>query len=279
MGGFSLEQTLFNFNKDYSKPNKNEIVMRQQIVDHFKQKIELFYKLKCDLFGSFLSKTALPYSDIDLNISTESSKSSREDIIELLSDIPSKFEGWEYNLLKEAKIPVLTLCKKNFVVQLTCNTDGVIKSQFMLKFIEKFPNTRLIIQIIKHLLHEHKLDTISSGGINTYSIFVMMVALFHQFTDLDIKTCHSKLLVRFLEFYTCLDWKHSLITARGVYHNPNQSNCFIEDPMEYNRNLIHHSWQLQKAKDLFVYALDHLYKQGRYPAFLKLTPYQATSRQ
>ena len=276
----SLEQQLINFNKDFAKPTKTEVVSRNQIVTYFQQKLEYYYHVKCDLFGSFLSKTALPYSDIDLNITMQNSNSSKDEIIALLSDIPSKLEGWEFNLLTDARIPVLTLSKQHFEVQLTCNTQGVSKSVFMLTFLEKFPNTRLIIQLIKHLLHEHQLDNVSSGGLNTYSIFVMMIALFHQFTDLDMYTSHSKLLIRFLEFYTCLDWNHSLITGRGVYFNKLQLDLYIEDPMEYNRNLCNGSWQLSKVKQILVHALDCLNSNisHQYPSFLKLTQYQAVEQ-
>eukprot|EP00835_Amoeboradix_gromovi_P005470 NODE_517_length_7343_cov_0.253313.p4 type:complete len:281 gc:universal NODE_517_length_7343_cov_0.253313:4515-5357(+) len=271
----SLSQQLVNFDKEFAMPTKNEELARQQIVSYFQSKVEYYYNLKCDLFGSFLTKTAMPYSDIDLNITFDKPDLTREAVIKLLEEIPTKIVGWEYNLLKDAKIPVLTMNKKSHIVQLTCNTGGVSKSCFMLTFIEKFPNTRLIIQLIKQLLHEHTIDSISCGGLNTYSIFVMMIALFHQFTDLDHNTSHSKLLLRFLEFYTCLDWNSALITGRGVYFNSRQNSLFIEDPMEYGRNLTHSSWQLAKVKDLFSYALDNLNKNSHYPAFLKLTPYKA----
>eukprot|EP00834_Sanchytrium_tribonematis_P004055 NODE_181_length_13917_cov_0.838110.p7 type:complete len:287 gc:universal NODE_181_length_13917_cov_0.838110:8371-7511(-) len=274
----SLETQILNFHKDFARSTKKEVLERQQILAYFVQKIEYFYKLKVELFGSISSNTALPYSDIDLNVTVDKTRSGKDSLVQLLSDIPKKLDGWNYNLLKDAKIPVLTMHKKSFVVQLTCNTDGVAKGEFMKKFIDNFPKTRLIIQLLKHFLHEHDLDSIKNGGLNTYCISVMMIALFHQFTDLSCSTSYSKLLTRFLEFYCCLNWSNALITSRGVYFNEKQVGLFIEDPMEYGRNLSHSSWQIDRVRELFNIALENLHKAGHFPGFLKLTRLQAMQR-
>ena len=99
--------------------------------------------------------------------------------------------------LIEADITIETLN-----VQSQSNHLGIISTQAINEWLEEIPTLRCIILALKRLLQSRDLHKTYQGGLNTFSMTVLVVCYIYH-AELQKETNPAVVLERILSFYAC----------------------------------------------------------------------------
>ena len=215
-------------------PTQADIIIREHIIQNLCERIKMALKaenLNSNFMvipsGSSLNSTFLPCADIDIVLFFYPVPCNSTDIMNLLMDklldltMDNKFQP-----IFTAKVPVL----KFFVdpnIQVDISIDelqGPLNVVSVRKILEKFPILLPVQLFMKCLLRKYNLDKPYIGGINSYTLQLMLIAYIqykgvpNNITDFIIDVC---------DFYG----KEFNFTLTGI--DTRNNGCFFS---RYNEN-------------------------------------------
>lgn len=189
---------------DYMKPRPSEVRMRADVITRVSHIItNRWPHATVNVFGSVCNHLFLPTSDIDLVVLGQWSKlplfSLEEDF--LTADIA--VEG-SILVIDKTTIPIIRFIDKvtEVKVDISFNKDSGIESARMIKsFIEEFPVLPKLVLIVKQFLVQRNLNEIYHGGINSYSVILLIVSFLQLHARSKAAEANANLGVLLIEFF------------------------------------------------------------------------------
>ncbi|OUM69020.1 hypothetical protein PIROE2DRAFT_57662 [Piromyces sp. E2] len=174
-----LHEEILDFVK-YISPTPEEKFMREYALKKITDVImNLWPDSVVKTYGSYKTNLYLPTSDVDIVILNEdllipSCFFDLQDAIEE-ADIASKIE-----VIDKARIPIIKLVEKEtgYHFDISANTEsGINSAKIMEKFIESTGYGQAIIAlvlIIKQFLAQRYMNEVYTGGLGSYSVFILV---------------------------------------------------------------------------------------------------------
>uniref|UniRef100_A0A8D1D9F0 Terminal nucleotidyltransferase 4B n=1 Tax=Sus scrofa TaxID=9823 RepID=A0A8D1D9F0_PIG len=236
-GVVGLHEEISDF-YEYMSPRPEEEKMRMEVVNRIESVIkELWPSADVQIFGSFKTGLYLPTSDIDLVV----------------------FGKWE-------NLPLWTL-EEALRKHKVADEDSVK----VLDKATKYPVLPYLVLVLKQFLLQRDLNEVFTGGIGSYSLFLMAVSFLqlHPREDACIpNTNYGVLLIEFFELYgrhfnylkTGIRIKDggSYVAKDEVQKNMldgyRPSMLYIEDPLQPGNDVGRSSYGAMQVKQAFDYA-------------------------
>lgn len=251
---------------DYMKPRPSEVRMRADVITRVTHIItNRWPHATVSVFGSVWNSLYLPTSDIDLVVLGQWSQlplfSLEEDF--LTADIA--LEG-SILVLDKTTIPIIRFIDKitEVKVDISFNRDsGIESAKLISSFIQQFPVLPKLVLIIKQFLTQRNLNEIYYGGINSYSIILLIVSFLQLHPRYKAATVDANvgvLLIEFFELYgrhfnymktgiTVLD-DGSYFAKTDMDSPDDRSLLYIIDPTDPQGNAsrgCYGMWQVKQA--------------------------------
>lgn len=254
------------------KLNYFEFNKRTVVFNKYKKIIENEFECIVEPYGSYKTRTMVDKSDIDITIlcnSTEKYNLSKEYANEILSRV--------YMLLienvnvkksiihiRKAKIPIIKFCdlKYGYNIDISVNKiDAIENANYMIKELEKKPDMRYFIILLKYFMKLKRLSDASTGGLCAYAQFLMILNFLqvHPLVRNDnplIGENLGSLFMDFFQFYG-IDFPYEKLIISVLGHGSkinNTNGIYIEDPMKQGNNVARVCIFMSRIQHLYLYS-------------------------
>ncbi|MEQ2234152.1 Terminal nucleotidyltransferase 4A, partial [Ilyodon furcidens] len=247
--------------------------MRLEVVDRIKGVIQdLWPSAEVQVFGSFSTGLYLPTSDIDLVVFGKWETLPLWTLEEALRKRNVADEN-SIKVLDKATVPIIKLTDSftEVKVDISFNVNGGVKAAQLIKdFKEKYPVLPYLVLVLKQFLLQRDLNEVFTGGIGSYSLFLMAVS-FLQLHNRDVSSPNINIGVLLIEFFELYGRNFNYlktgirITDGGCYVAKDEvqknmmdgyrpSMLYIEDPLQPDNDVGRSSYGAMQVKQAFDYA-------------------------
>jgi len=238
-----------------------------------------------DLYGSFINGLCIESSDVDILIRFKQFKLySSENLINILSEEINKLNYFKIiNKLPHAKIPIIKLefnlennCPnlfnetniKKINIDICFQNTSLLPNNFVpslliideiRNLVNYLPGSKYVIRTLKKLLKFKNLNNYYSGGLSSFSVFVMVFA-FYKYKCIINKFEKNENLgnffYQFIDFYSNFDYYTYGINYKNFFpyfiinNNHFQNIPMIIDPITQN-NIGSGTFKIEGIKELF----------------------------
>ncbi|XP_075693634.1 terminal nucleotidyltransferase 4B isoform X2 [Rhinoderma darwinii] len=268
-----LHEEILDFYK-YMSPRPEEEKMRMEVVNRIKNVIEeLWPSANVQIFGSFKTGLYLPTSDIDLVVFGKWENLPLWTLEEALRKHKVADEH-SVKVLDKATVPIIKLTDSytEVKVDISFNVQNGVKAAKLIKdFIEKYPVLPYLVLVLKQFLLQRDLNEVFTGGIGSYSLFLMAVSFLQLHPREDAcspDANYGVLLIEFFELYgRHFNYLKTGIRIKdgGSYVAKDEvqksmldgyrpSMLYIEDPLQPGNDVGRSSYGAMQVKQAFDYA-------------------------
>uniref|UniRef100_A0A4W6E6V8 Terminal nucleotidyltransferase 4B n=1 Tax=Lates calcarifer TaxID=8187 RepID=A0A4W6E6V8_LATCA len=259
---------------EYISPRPEEEKMRLEVVDRIKGVIhDLWPSAEVQVFGSFSTGLYLPTSDIDLVVFGKWETLPLWTLEEALRKRNVADEN-SIKVLDKATVPIIKLTDTftEVKVDISFNVKSGVKAARLIKeFKEKYPVLPYLVLVLKQFLLQRDLNEVFTGGIGSYSLFLMAVSFLQLHYREDV--CRpiiniGVLLIEFFELYGrhfnylktgirikdggCYVAKDEV--QKNMMDGYRPSMLYIEDPLQPDNDVGRSSYGAMQVKQAFDYA-------------------------
>ncbi|XP_062922969.1 terminal nucleotidyltransferase 4B [Mobula hypostoma] len=272
-GVVGLHEEIIDF-YNYMSPRHEEAKMRMEVVERIENVIkELWPSADVQIFGSFSTGLYLPTSDIDLVVFGKWETLPLWTLEEALRKHHVADES-SVKVLDKATVPIIKLMDSYTEVKVDISfnvQNGVKAAQLIREFIKKFPVLPYLVLVLKQFLLQRDLNEVFTGGIGSYSLFLMAVSFLQLHSRDDVYSCDANLGVLLIEFFE-LYGRHFNYLKTGIRINDGgsyvakdevqknmtdgyrPSMLYIEDPLQQGNDVGRSSYGAMQVKQAFDYA-------------------------
>ncbi|NWX43868.1 PAPD5 polymerase, partial [Steatornis caripensis] len=268
-----LHEEIIDFYK-YMSPRPEEERMRMEVVNRIENVIkELWPNADVQIFGSFKTGLYLPTSDIDLVVFGKWETLPLWTLEEALRKHNVADEN-SVKVLDKATVPIIKLTDSftEVKVDISFNVQNGVKAAQLIKdFIKKYPVLPYLVLVLKQFLLQRDLNEVFTGGIGSYSLFLMAVSFLqlHPREDACMPNAnYGVLLIEFFELYgRHFNYLKTGIRIKdgGSYVAKDEvqksmldgyrpSMLYIEDPLQPGNDVGRSSYGAMQVKQAFDYA-------------------------
>uniref|UniRef100_A0A8C4M4S2 Terminal nucleotidyltransferase 4B n=1 Tax=Equus asinus TaxID=9793 RepID=A0A8C4M4S2_EQUAS len=272
-GVVGLHEEISDF-YEYMSPRPEEEKMRMEVVNRIESVIKgLWPSADVQIFGSFKTGLYLPTSDIDLVVFGKWENLPLWTLEEALRKHKVADED-SVKVLDKATVPIIKLTDSftEVKVDISFNVQNGVRAADLIKdFTKKYPVLPYLVLVLKQFLLQRDLNEVFTGGIGSYSLFLMAVSFLqlHPREDACIpNTNYGVLLIEFFELYgrhfnylkTGIRIKDggSYVAKDEVQKNMldgyRPSMLYIEDPLQPGNDVGRSSYGAMQVKQAFDYA-------------------------
>ncbi|XP_019722325.1 terminal nucleotidyltransferase 4B isoform X1 [Hippocampus comes] len=257
----------------YISPRPEEEKMRLEVVDRIKGVIHnLWPSAEVQVFGSFSTGLYLPTSDIDLVVFGKWETLPLWTLEEALRK-RNVADKNSIKVLDKATVPIIKLTDyyTDVKVDISFNVKSGVKAACLIKeFKEKYPVLPYLVLVLKQFLLQRDLNEVFTGGIGSYSLFLMAVSFLQLHYREDVCSPNINfgvLLIEFFELYGrhfnylktgirikdggCYVAKDEVQNMMDGYR---PSMLYIEDPLQPDNDVGRSSYGAMQVKQAFDYA-------------------------
>uniref|UniRef100_A0A8C5RUH3 Terminal nucleotidyltransferase 4B n=1 Tax=Laticauda laticaudata TaxID=8630 RepID=A0A8C5RUH3_LATLA len=255
-------------------PRPEEERMRMEVVNRIENVIkELWPNADVQIFGSFKTGLYLPTSDIDLVVFGKWETLPLWTLEKALRKHNVADKG-SVKVLDKATVPIIKLTDSftEVKVDISFNVQNGVKAAYLIRdFIKKYPVLPYLVLVLKQFLLQRDLNEVFTGGIGSYSLFLMAVSFLQLHPRGDACTPNANygvLLIEFFELYgrhfnylkTGIRIKDggSYVSKDKVQKNMldgyRPSMLYIEDPLQPGNDVGRSSYGAMQVKQAFDYA-------------------------
>ncbi|XP_061670658.1 terminal nucleotidyltransferase 4B [Syngnathoides biaculeatus] len=258
----------------YISPRPEEEKMRLEVVDRIKGVIHnLWPSAEVQVFGSFSTGLYLPTSDIDLVVFGKWETLPLWTLEEALRK-RNVADKNSIKVLDKATVPIIKLTDSytEVKVDISFNVKSGIKAACLIKeFKEKYPVLPYLVLVLKQFLLQRDLNEVFTGGIGSYSLFLMAVSFLQLHYREDVCSPNINfgvLLIEFFELYGrhfnylktgirikdggCYVAKDEV--QKNMMDGYRPSMLYIEDPLQPDNDVGRSSYGAMQVKQAFDYA-------------------------
>ncbi|XP_063801423.1 terminal nucleotidyltransferase 4B isoform X2 [Pseudophryne corroboree] len=268
-----LHEEILDFYK-YMSPRPEEEKMRMEVVNRIENVIkELWPSADVQIFGSFKTGLYLPTSDIDLVVFGKWENLPLWTLEEALRKHKVADEN-SVKVLDKATVPIIKLTDSYTEVKVDISfnvQNGVKAAQLIRDFIKKYPVLPFLVLVLKQFLLQRDLNEVFTGGIGSYSLFLMAVSFLQLHPREDAcspDANYGVLLIEFFELYgRHFNYLKTGIRIKdgGSYVAKDEvqksmldgyrpSMLYIEDPLQPGNDVGRSSYGAMQVKQAFDYA-------------------------
>ncbi|KAM4614375.1 terminal nucleotidyltransferase 4B isoform 2-T2 [Discoglossus pictus] len=268
-----LHEEIMDFYK-YMSPRPEEEKMRMEVVNRIENVIkELWPNADVQIFGSFKTGLYLPTSDIDLVVFGKWETLPLWTLEEALRNHNVADEN-SVKVLDKATVPIIKLTDSftEVKVDISFNVqNGVKAAQLIRDFIKKYPVLPYLVLVLKQFLLQRDLNEVFTGGIGSYSLFLMAVSFLQLHQRPDACSPEANIGVLLIEFFE-LYGRHFNYLKTGIrikdggsyvakdevqksmLDGYRPSMLYIEDPLQPGNDVGRSSYGAMQVKQAFDYA-------------------------
>ncbi|KAL1007467.1 hypothetical protein UPYG_G00087200 [Umbra pygmaea] len=271
-GILGLHEEINDFYK-YISPRVEEEDMRLEVVDRIQKVIkDLWPSAVVEVFGSFSTGLYLPTSDIDLVVFGNWDNLPLWTLEEALRKNKVTDEN-SIKVLDKATVPIIKLTDHSTEVKvdISFNVKNGVKAALLIKdFKKKYPLLPKLVLVLKQFLLQRDLNEVFTGGIGSYSLFLMAVSFMQLHYREDACSPNANLGVLLIEFFE-LYGRHFNYSKTGIRikdggsYVPKDKVCqskdlyrpsvlFIEDPLAPENDVGRSSYAVMQVRQAFDYA-------------------------
>ena len=219
--------------QELMRPTAEEERMRADVVARLGALVrELWPAAEMALYGSCVTGTCLPMSDVDVVVAVDTPYPPLPVLGTALRD---RFAGSAVDELPAARVPLIKLrdAVSRLTVDISFNSqNGPRNSSVVCRLLARHRDARPLIFVLKYLLYYHALNEVYTGGLGSYALTLMVVAHIQRQQQLQLQQAQAQqqqaqqqaqpaadlgaLLVSFLRFYGLeLDYERHGVALRG----------------------------------------------------------------
>ncbi|KAF1393134.1 hypothetical protein PFLUV_G00035310 [Perca fluviatilis] len=259
---------------DYISPRPEEEKMRMEVVDRIKGVIhDLWPSAEVQVFGSFSTGLYLPTSDIDLVVFGKWETLPLWTLEEALRKRNVADEN-SIKVLDKATVPIIKLTDSftEVKVDISFNVKSGVKAARLIKeFKEKYPVLPYLFLVLKQFLLQRDLNEVFTGGIGSYSLFLMAVSFLQLHYRDDVCSPNINIGVLLIEFFELYGRHFNYLKTgirikdggcyvakdevqRNMMDGYRPSMLYIEDPLQPDNDVGRSSYGAMQVKQAFDYA-------------------------
>ncbi|KAJ8394908.1 hypothetical protein AAFF_G00040310 [Aldrovandia affinis] len=239
-----------------------------------RMRMEVVHRIeRVQVFGSFSTGLYLPTSDIDLVVF------GKWDILPLwtLEEALRKGNIADENSIKvldKATVPIIKLTDLHTEVKVDISfnvQNGVRAAALIKEFKKKYPVLPHLVLVLKQFLLQRDLNEVFTGGIGSYSLFLMAVSFLQLHYRKDASSPNTNIGVLLIEFFE-LYGRHFNYLKTGIQikdggcyvakdevqknmlNGYRPSMLYIEDPLQPGNDVGRSSYGAMQVKQAFDYA-------------------------
>ncbi|KAK6229442.1 PAP/25A-associated - like 2 [Theobroma cacao] len=262
---------------DFLSPTPEEQAARDAAVDSVFDVIKYIWPA-CgpEVFGSFRTGLYLPTSDIDVVILGSGIKNPQTGLHALSRALSQKGIAKKMQVIAKARVPIVKFVEKKSGVAFDISFDvdnGPKAADFIKEAVLKWPQLRPLCLILKVFLQQRDLNEVYSGGIGSYALLAMLMAMLQSLHESQAYQEHNLgiLLVHFFDFYgrklntadvgvSCngRGGTFFLKSSRGFSNKGRPFLISIEDPQAPDNDIGKNSFNFIQIRSAFGMALSTL---------------------
>ncbi|XP_027023437.1 terminal nucleotidyltransferase 4B isoform X2 [Tachysurus fulvidraco] len=259
---------------EYISPRPEEDRMRLEVVDRIQKVIkDLWPSADVQVFGSFSTGLYLPTSDIDLVVFGNWETLPLWTLEEALRKRNVADEN-SVKVLDKATVPIIKLtdARTEVKVDISFNVHSGVNAANLIKdFKKKFPVLPYLVLVLKQFLLQRELNEVFTGGIGSYSLFLMAVSFLQLHYREDVCSPNSNMGVLLIEFFELYGRHFNYLKTgirikdggsyvakdevlKGMLDGYRPSMLYIEDPLQPGNDVGRSSYGAMQVKQAFDYA-------------------------
>nr|XP_016498763.1 PREDICTED: non-canonical poly(A) RNA polymerase PAPD5-like [Nicotiana tabacum] len=230
---------------------------------------------KPEVFGSFKTGLYLPTSDVDLVILGSDIRSPQLGLQALSRALSQKGVAKKIQVISKARVPIIKFVEKKSGISFDISFDvenGPRAAEFIKDAMSNWPPLRPLCLILKVFLQQRELNEVYTGGIGSYALLVMLIAMLqnHRNGQASPEQNLGILLVSFFDIYgrklntsdvgvSCNgEGTFFLKSSKGFSIKGKQSLISIEDPQTPENDIGKSSFNYFQVRSAFAMAFTTL---------------------
>ncbi|XP_011083273.2 non-canonical poly(A) RNA polymerase PAPD5 [Sesamum indicum] len=261
---------------DFLSPTPEEQESRNAAIESVFNVIKYIWpNAEVEVFGSFKTGLYLPSSDIDVVILGSNVRSPQIGLQALSRALSQRGIAKKIQVIAKARVPIIKFVEKKSGVAFDISFDvnnGPKAAEFIKDAVSKWPPLRPLCLILKVFLQQRELNEVYTGGIGSYALLSMLIAMLRAHQDRQASPEHNLgvLLVNFFDMYGCkLNTVDVGVSCNGggIFF-PKSSKGFtvdgrpsliaIEDPQTPDNDIGKNSFNYYQARSAFAMAFTAL---------------------
>ncbi|KNA23410.1 hypothetical protein SOVF_025100 [Spinacia oleracea] len=257
---------------DFLSPTPEEAASRNSAIERVSDVIRYIWPYcRVEVFGSYRTGLYLPSSDIDVVILESNIKTPQIGLQALARALSQKGIAKKMQVIGKARVPIIKFVEKVTDVQFDISFDvdnGPKAAEYIQDAISRLPPLRPLCLILKVFLQQRELNEVYSGGVGSYALLAMLIAMLRSVNDCQRSPEQNLgiLLVKFFEFYA-----HRLNTwdvgvscnGRGTFYLKSRKGfqskgrpflISIEDPQTPGNDIGKNSFNYFQIRSAFMMA-------------------------
>jgi len=280
---------------DWLSPTTEERVMREDVTKRVREVVtEIWPHATVEIIGSSCTNLCVPTSDVDIvvfGVIDHEKKSDLDDgesgsprLVECLYKLAKNLEKISsrnsVEVFDTAKVPIIKMKDEKSQVEVDISfgaNQGKENTKLVMEYCKKYPLVRPLALIIKFYLKQRFLNNSWSGGINSYTLIIMIISYIQLHTSAEeIENPNlADLLLGFFELYGLqFDYAQSVISIlnEGKYIRKEEKNwksdqhpqlLSVEDPHNPDNDVGSIAFKIKSAKEAFFQAYSLLAPEAR----------------
>lgn len=192
---------------DFLSPTLEEQDSRNAAIERVFHVIKYIWpNCKPEVFGSFKTGLYLPSSDVDVVILGSNIVTPQLGLNALAKALSRKGVAKKMQVIAKARVPIVKFVEKTSDISFDISFDvdnGPKAADFIKESISKWPPLRPLCLILKVFLQQRELNEVYTGGIGSYALLAMLIAMLRSQPHYHTSPEHNLgvLLVNFFDMY------------------------------------------------------------------------------
>ncbi|KAL8223678.1 hypothetical protein R6Q57_019153 [Mikania cordata] len=260
---------------DFLSPTAEEEVSRNTAVESVSDVIKYIWPdCKVEVFGSFKTGLFLPSSDVDMVILESRIRTPQMGLYALSRALSQRGVAKKIQVIPKARVPIIKFVEKRSGISFDVSFDmenGPKAAEYIQDAISKWPPLRPLCLILKVFLQQRELNEVYSGGIGSYALLAMLIAMLRNSMGTRASAEHNLgvLLVTFFDMYgrklntsdvgvSCSGGTFFTKKSKGFLNASRRSLISIQDPQDPDNDIGKNSFNYFQIKSAFGMACSTL---------------------
>lgn len=270
-----LHQEILDF-CEFLSPTPEEEASRSAAVESVFDVVKYIWPdCEVEVFGSFKTGLYLPSSDIDVVIMGSDIRSPQLGLMALSRALSQRGVAKKIQVIAKARVPIIKFVEKRSGISFDISFDvhnGPKAAEFIKGAISKWPPLRPLCLILKVFLQQRELNEVYSGGIGSYALLAMLIAMLRSVNDFHASPEHNLgvLLVNFFDIYgrklnisdvgiSCNGAEVFFFKSNKGFLNEGRASLIsIEDPQAPENDIGKNSFNYFQVRSAFAMAFSTL---------------------
>ncbi|XP_015936717.1 uncharacterized protein LOC107462614 [Arachis duranensis] len=192
---------------EFLSPTSEEKAARDTAIESVFDVIKhIWPHCQVEVFGSYRTGLYLPTSDIDVVILKSGLPNPQLGLNALSRALSQRSMAKKIQVIGKARVPIIKFVEKKSGLAFDVSFDldnGPKAAEYIQEAVARWPPLRPLCLILKVFLQQRELNEVYSGGIGSYALLAMLMAMLRNLRETQASAEHNLgvLLVHFFDFY------------------------------------------------------------------------------